>query len=88
MIEQFKENLLDIRKNLEKQLISSFIASQSHTKSENRKSMLKHTKKEKVTELKTSSTTYTKNFSTSAKGQWVKATKQNFDKASKYVDTL
>lgn len=88
MIDHLKENLLDIRKNLEKQLIRTFIASQSYAKSENRKSMLKHTKKEKVTELKTSSSSYIQNFSTSAKGQWVKASKQTFDKASKQVDRL
>ncbi|CAD5903055.1 hypothetical protein [Carnobacterium maltaromaticum] len=37
MIDTMKESLLDIRKNLEKSLIRTFIASQSYVTSENKK---------------------------------------------------
>lgn len=45
MIDSLKADLLESRKNLEKNLIRMFVASQSHTTSENRKKMLEMMKK-------------------------------------------
>lgn len=52
MLDAVKESLADIRKELEKKLIQTFVASQSHTTSENRKQMMNQMEKEKMNGLK------------------------------------
>lgn len=88
MIDNFKENLLNIRKRLEKRLIQSFVAHQSYTKSENRDQMVKHTKEAKTEGFKNTGSNYIGRFKASAKGTWVKKATESFNQNLKKVDTV
>lgn len=78
MLDELKEHLLDVRKNLEKNLIQTFVASQSHAASENRKQMLKQIESEKKDGIKRNCSSYMDNLNISAKGKWVKQAKKSF----------
>lgn len=88
MIDTMKESLLDIRKNLEKSLIRTFVASQTYATSENRKRMLEQIKETKCEELKSNSSSYLSSFSTSAKGEWVNKAKKAFQESSKQFEQM
>ncbi|MCO6017045.1 hypothetical protein CKN86_06170 [Carnobacterium divergens] len=88
MIDAVKESLADIRKELEKKLIQTFVASQSHATSENRKQMMNQMEKEKKSGLKSTSSNYLSSFKTSAKGQWVKQAEQTFKQTTEQFDDL
>lgn len=78
MLEALQESLADIRKELEKMLIQTFVASQSYATSENRKQMVEQTTKGKIESLSSTSSNYLSSFKASAKGQWVKQAEQAF----------
>lgn len=88
MLDALKESLADIRKELEKKLIQTVVASQSYTTSENRKKVVKLTEKEKLSGLKTSTGSYLSSFKTSAKGQWVNQAEQIFKQTTEQFDDL
>lgn len=88
MIEALKENLLDIRKTLEKRLITRFIAGHSSAKSEARKRAREDVQKITVKELQESNSNYTQSFSVAAKGQWVKQSKKAFSKTLTKFEAL
>lgn len=88
MLDALKENLADIRKELEKKLIQTFVASQSRATSENRKQMINQMEKEKMNGLKSTSSSYLSSFKTSAKGQWVKQAEQTFKQTTEQFDNL
>lgn len=86
MLDELREALLDARKNLEKNLIQTFVASQSHTTSETRKQMLKMMKQEKIEGIKSNCTCYVDGLSTAAKGKWVTQAKQTFKQTANQFD--
>lgn len=86
MLDALKEDLLEARKNLEKSLIQTFVASQSHATSENRKQMLKMMKQEKIEGIKSNCTSYVDGLSTTAKGKWVTQAKQTFKQTTSKFD--
>lgn len=86
MIDSLKADLLESRKNLERNLIRMFVASQSHTTSENRKKMLKMMKKDKLEDIKSNCTSYVNGISTTAKGKWVAQAKESFKEITNKLD--
>lgn len=76
LLDSAKAELVEQRKNLEKQLIRTLVASPSYTTTQNRKALTKETKKRSIETLKSVSTSYKSGFSSSAKGQWVDAAKK------------
>ncbi|WP_242585417.1 MULTISPECIES: hypothetical protein [unclassified Enterococcus] len=86
MLDALKDDLLEARKNLEKSLIQTFVASQSHATSENRKQMLKMMKQEKIDGIKSNCTSYVDGLSTTAKGKWVTQAKQTFKQTTSKFD--
>lgn len=86
MLDELREALLDARKNLEKNLIQTFVASQSHATSETRKQMLKMMKQEKIEGIKSNCTSYVDGLSTAAKGKWVTQAKQTFKQTTSQFD--
>ncbi|WP_270994759.1 hypothetical protein [Listeria seeligeri] len=86
MIDSLKADLLESRKNLERNLIRMFVASQSHTTSENRKKMLKMMKKDKLEDIKSNCKSYVNGISTTAKGKWVTQAKESFKEITNKLD--
>lgn len=70
-LDKLQEALHELKKETEKTVIRTWVASQVHASSENRKKMMKVTKENTIQELKSYSSSYVASFSTSAKGQWV-----------------
>ncbi|MDA9471184.1 hypothetical protein [Enterococcus sp. 5H] len=88
LVEGAKEELLNLRKTAEKQLIRLWVASQSHATSENRKKLTKEHKKQKIETLKSISNAYKSSFSSSAKGEWIEQAKNAVDTGIKSLDKL
>ncbi|HAB0008039.1 TPA_asm: hypothetical protein GIN74_01135 [Listeria monocytogenes] len=86
MLDGLRSDLLERRKNLERNLIHMFVASHSHTTSETRKRMLKMMKKEKLANIKSNCTTYIAGLSTTAKGKWVTQGKKKFEEITSKFD--
>lgn len=86
MLDGLEEDLLEIRKNLEKSLIQNFIASHSYATSENRKQMLKMMKKERIEAIKSTCERYVEELSIAAKGKWVTQAKQLFKETTSRLD--
>lgn len=85
MIDKLKAELLESRRNLEKNLIGMFVASQTHATSENRKRMLKMIKRDKIADIKSNCQAYIDGISTTAKGKWVNQAKKSFkENANKF----
>ncbi|MBC1394026.1 hypothetical protein [Listeria innocua] len=85
MIDKLKAELLESRRNLEKNLIGMFVASQTHATSENRKRMFKMIKRDKIADIKSNCTSYIDGLSTTAKGKWVTKAKASFkENANKF----
>lgn len=86
--ESAKEELLKARKNLEKSLIRFYVASQSYATSENRKKVIKNTKKTHIQELKSHSTTFADGLTSSGKGAWIDQAKQAAQEAAELLDNI
>ncbi|MBP1047339.1 hypothetical protein I6N96_13730 [Enterococcus sp. BWM-S5] len=86
LVEDTKENLLNARKSLEKNLIRMCVASPSHATSETRKTVLKTMEQTHLQELEGLCTSYTADLSTAVKGQWVTKAKQSITDASKVMN--
>lgn len=86
MIDKLRADLLESRKNLERNLIWMFVASQSHTTSENRKRMLKMMKRDKIADIKSNCSSYIDGLSTTAKGKWVTKAKESFKESAQKLD--
>lgn len=86
MLEELQKNLLDARKNLEKSLIQTFVASQSHATSENRKQLVERMEQEKIAGIKSNCSSYMDGLSASAKGKWVTKAKQAFKQTTEQFD--
>ncbi|EAC3096119.1 hypothetical protein CFE90_01615 [Listeria monocytogenes] len=78
MIDKLKAELLESRRNLEKNLIGMFVASQTHATSENRK-------RDKIADIKSNCQGYIDGLSTTAEGKWVNQAKKSFkENANKF----
>lgn len=86
MLDNLKADLLESRKNLERNLIRFFVASQSHTTSETRKKMLKMMKKDQLADIKSNCISYVDGISTTAKGKWVTQAKESFKEITGKLD--
>lgn len=85
MIDKLKAELLESRRNLEKNLIGMFVASQTHATSENRKRMFKMIKRGKIADIKSNCQGYIDGLSTTAEGKWVNQAKKSFkENANKF----
>lgn len=88
MLDGLKEDLLNIRKNLERNLIRTVLAGQSHATTENRKQLMKQMEKTTIDGLKNTSSSYLTDFTTSAKGKWVKQAKQTFEQTTEQFNNV
>ncbi|MBL1224123.1 hypothetical protein [Enterococcus sp. BWR-S5] len=86
LVEETKENILNARKSLEKTLIRTWVASQSHATSETRKTVLKTMEETYMQELEGLVSSYSDSLSSSVKGKWVTQAKQSITDASKVLD--
>lgn len=82
LLEGANNELIQQRKNLEKQLIRLLVASPSKATSQTRKSLTRERKSQGATKLKNASDTYKNNVSAAAKGQWVDAALDNVQSVS------
>ncbi len=85
MDDELKEKLKDLRKQMEKALIRSTIATQSKVTSQVKKQQVTQLEKAKLASLKNSASSYSISFKASAKGKWVTQAQQAFTQTSEQL---
>ncbi|MBO0469842.1 hypothetical protein JZO66_04745 [Enterococcus sp. DIV0242_7C1] len=86
--EKLKLELERLKKQMEKTMISVFVAPPSVQTANTRKEIVKSMGQSRMERLKSSSTSYMSNFQSSAKGAWVTKAKSTFENTSQKLNNI